>query len=225
LTRQLGLPLIPVVPVRLCPLPGPLYSVLMGYKESPTAEARLRFGAIVDALCTDFFQRHGRCLAAALGGPVDVVLPVPSSSRPGRAPLDRVPGLAGHVEQSLAPAASWRPSVLRRAGGPIGHMRPSAAAFEVPAPFRPAVKGRRLVLLDDTYVSGSRAQSAAAALRRAGARATLIVTLGRVVRPDRSTLHERFLRRCEAPVGTGDAGTGTAPARCCRCAQTGAPTE
>ena len=48
--RRLGLPLAPVVPARLCPLPSPLYTVLLGYKESPVAEARRRFGAIVRAL-------------------------------------------------------------------------------------------------------------------------------------------------------------------------------
>ncbi len=72
-------------------------------------------------------------------------------------------------------------------------MRPDAAAFRVPATLRHRIDGRRMLLLDDTYVSGARAQSAAAALRRSGARAVVIVALGRVLRPDRSALHAAFL--------------------------------
>ena len=68
--------------------------------------------------------------------------------------------------------------------------RPSWPARRT-APRSPA----RVLLLDDTYVSGARAQSAAAALSLAAARSTLIVPLGRVLRPDRVALHADFLRR------------------------------
>ena len=65
--RRLGLPLAPVFPVRLCPLPSPLYAVLLGYKESPASEARHRFGPMVHALYAGFLSPHARCLAAAAG--------------------------------------------------------------------------------------------------------------------------------------------------------------
>jgi len=211
------------MPVRLCPLPGPLYTVLMGYKEAPLSEARHRFAGIVDALCNAFLRHHAACLAAVLHGPVDFALPVPSTSRRGRTPLDLVPGLPAHVEEAVGPPGTWSPGLLRHAGGPIGHMRPNASAFAVPSRARPALAGARVLLLDDTYVSGSRAQSAAAALRLAGAGATLIVPLGRVLRPDRSPLHAAFLRRSEVPAdaGTGpDRRLGPGATRCCRCVQT-----
>ncbi len=211
--RRLGHPLAPVFPVRLCPLPGPLYSVLMGYKESPVAEARRRFGPLVRALFDGFLAAHAPCLAAAAGGPCELVLPVPSTARPAGPPLAGVDGLAA----ACARVASWAPDVLARAGAPVGHMRPDAGAFAVPAAHRGAVGGRRALLLDDTYVSGARAQSAAAALRRAGARAVVIVVGGRVLRPDRAPAHAEFLARHRAD--------GPGPGRCCRCVQTGASTE
>ena len=65
-------------------------------------------------------------------------------------------------------------------------------------PVRPgttAPSRARALLLDDTYVSGARSQSAAAALELAGARSTLIVPIGRVLRPDSVALHADFLRR------------------------------
>ena len=199
MARRLGLPLAPVVPVRLCPLPSPLYTVLLGYKESPVAEARLRYGAMVRALLTEFLLRHAALLEATAGGPLGLALPVPSTRRPGTAPLGRVEGLGRDVAAAL-PAARWAPGLLQRAeapGGPppVAHMRPDAAAFRLRREDRTGVTGRRVLLLDDTYVSGARSQSAAAALQRAGACATLIVPLGRVLRPTAPRCHADFLRR------------------------------
>jgi hypothetical protein len=197
--RRLGRSLVPVLPVRLCPLPGPLYTVLLGYKESPVAEARCRFGAIIGTLVRTFLLECEAPLGALLGGPVDVVSVVPSTHRPGPAPLALVAGLGADVVRAL-PAARWAPDLLCRAGPrggppPVAHMRPHPAAFQLAAPDRDPVAGSRVLLLDDTYVSGARSQSAAAALHLAGAGATLLVPLGRVLRPDRVARHADFLRR------------------------------
>ncbi len=197
--RRLGRPLAPVVPAHLCPLPGPLYTVLLGYKESPVAEARQRFGALVRALVRSFLLDDRNRLEMMAGGAFDLVVLVPSTHRPGIAPLGRVDGL-GHEVTAALPAARWAADLLQRAvapGGPppVAHMRPDPAAFSLAAPGRAAVGGARVLLLDDTYVSGARSQSAAAALSRAGARCSLIAPLGRVLRPGRVALHAEFLRR------------------------------
>ena len=220
--HRLGVPLVPVFPVRLCPRPSPLYAVLLGYKESPVAEARRRFAPMVGSLFAAFLGTHASCVAAAAGGALELALPVPSTVRPHGAPLDEVDGLARIVRTAL-PGVRWSPDVLARSRAPVGHMRPDGRAFEVGAAARPAVSGRRAVLLDDTYVSGARAQSAAVALRRAGARAVVIVALGRLLRPDRSTAHAAFLRGTRICAGTGAADESAL--RCCRCVQTGAATE
>jgi predicted amidophosphoribosyltransferase len=150
-----------------------------------------------------------------MGGGADLVVPVPSSRRPGRAALERAEGLAEVTLSALAPDARWLPSALRRADGEIGHMRPNACAFVVPPSLRTAVHGARTILLDDIYVSGSRAQSAAAALRLCGARTVLIVPLGRVLRPEKSGEHAAFDRaaggaghRARCVVGQTAAGSG-----------------
>ncbi|HEY6472041.1 MAG TPA: hypothetical protein VIY26_04050 [Acidimicrobiales bacterium] len=210
--------LAPVLPVRICPLPGPLYTVLMGYKEAPVDEARARFGPIVRELCAGFLRAHAACVTALAGGRPDFVLPVPSTHRPGGSPIARLPGLAADVEAAL-PGVRWT-GLLVRTCEPVGHMRPSPRAFVVPPTLRSRVAGRRVVLLDDTYVSGSRSQSAAAGLRRAGAASVVVVVLGRVVRPDRVPAHHAFLHR----LPPGDPfGAGAGP--CARCVQTAAGTE
>jgi hypothetical protein len=196
--RRLGLPLAPVLPARLCPLPSPLYTVLLGYKESPVAEARLRFGAIVRALLQAFAAGGRGRLEALAGAPFDLVSLVPSTHRPGPAPLGRVAGLDGAMSRVFAPA-QWTPDLLQRndaPGGPppVAHMRPDPAAFSL-LDAGSSVAGACVLLLDDTYVSGARAQSAAATLQQSGARATVIAPLGRVLRPDRVALHAEFLAR------------------------------
>lgn len=223
--RRLGLPLAPVLPARLCPVPGPLYTVLMGYKESPVREARDRFAPLVRQLFGDFLRVHASCVVAAAGGPIDAVLPVPSSRRPSGSPLWALDGLAAVACAPLA-GARWSPDLLVRGGRPANHMRPDASAFVVPGARQARVRGRRVLLLDDTYVSGARAQSAASSLRRAGAGAAVIVAAGRVLRPDRGSGHAAFLRAVGDSDGVDVAGCRrTKGLRCWRCAQTGAVTE
>jgi hypothetical protein len=221
-SRRLGHPLATVVPVRLCPLPSALYAVLMGYKESPVSEARRRFAPMVRDLFDGFLAHHDGCLAAAGGGPVGLVLPVPSSARPAGSPLNGVAGLSATVHARVA-GTHWSPAALVRSEAPVAHMRPAPRAFETPPACRARVAGTRVLLLDDTYVSGARAQSAAAALRRAGARSVVILVLGRVLRPDRSAAHAAFLGRNEIGTDRDHGVPGSQP--CCRCAQTAAATE
>jgi hypothetical protein len=192
-SRSLNLPLQPVLPAHICPVPGPLYRMLMGYKESPFAEVRRHNSRRVEDSFAAFLTDHIACLCAALGGRADLVAAVPSSSRPGRTSLERADGLADVVRSALGPEARWSPSILQRATGDIGPMRPNASAFAVSVSGRGALHGSRVILLDDVYVSGSRAQSAAAALRLSGARSVLIAPLGRVVRPDRFATHAAFV--------------------------------
>jgi len=177
----------------MCPVPGPLYRMLMGYKEAPVDELRRHYSRSVEDSFSTFIAEHVACLTVALGGSVDLVVLVPSSSRPGRASLECAEGLAERVVSALGPGARWLPSALQRARGDIGPMRPNALAYVVPGSCRPDVRGSRVLLLDDVYVSGSRAQSAAAALRLSGARTVLVVPLGRVVRPERFATHAAFV--------------------------------
>jgi hypothetical protein len=185
----------------------------MGYKESPVSEARARFATIVRDLFDAFFAAHAACLTRH--APLDLVLAVPSTARPSGAPLATVPGLGEAAHDRLR--APLRADLLCRGPGWLGHMRPRRDGFVVPAARRAVMQGRHVLVLDDTYVSGARAQSAAAAVRLAGAASVQIVAAGRVLRPDLVPAHAAFLRRQVA---------APAPGPSCRwCVQTGAPSE
>ena len=90
--------------------------------------------------------------------------------------------------------AVWSEGLLARGDAALGHMHPDPAGFEASSAARAALRGRHILLLDDTYVSGARAQSAAATLRLAGAASVRILVIGRVLRPERVPAHASFLR-------------------------------
>jgi hypothetical protein len=196
--RRLGLPLAPLRPIRLCPLPSALYFVLLRYKESPVADERQRCAAALRALWRQFLGQAARDLQEAAGGAIDLVVPVPSTVRAGAPPLARIEGLGRDVTSAM-PGSMWAPCALQRSRhcgttSVPSHMRPDARGFSV-RDDSPSFGGRAVLLMDDLYVSGSRAQSAAAALRLAGARAVVVVAVGRVLRPDRVPAHRAFLQR------------------------------
>lgn len=63
----------------------------------------------------------------------------------------------------------------------MGHNVASDAAFVA----LPEARGSRLLVVDDTFTTGARAQSAASVLQLAGARITAVVPIGRVIDPAR----------------------------------------
>jgi ComF family protein len=61
-------------------------------------------------------------------------------------------------------------------------------AFAVPKARRAALKGKRVLLIDDVLTTGATASACARALKRAGAAAVLVLALARVVRPPAETI-------------------------------------
>lgn len=115
---------------------------------------------------------HDNCIRAAeSGGEWDVATYVPSRTpRTGRHP---VTGIALNVARIAADEDREGPRRIKRislACGPVDVSRVAHVdRFAVPDAARSAVEGKRVLLVDDTWTTGTSLQSAAAALKSAGA--------------------------------------------------------
>ena len=132
-------------------------------------EARRRFAPMVRDLFDAFLAAHARLPGRRGRRPGR---PGPARSFDGSPAGRRWPAVAGlaDVVQRRAGRRRCGPTCCAAARRAVGHMRPDARGVRRPA--ATAARRRRdrhVLLLDDTYVSGARAQSAAAALRPAGA--------------------------------------------------------
>jgi hypothetical protein len=124
-------------------------------------------------MLSDFLRDHTGCVqrAAGMTSPPGRLAVVPTGQgRPGAHPL------AGLVTSCLALP------LVRLSPGP----QPLARGRDLdPGWVRvdDAITGENVLVVDDTWVSGSSAQSVAAALKRAGAARVAVVVLGRHVGP------------------------------------------
>ena len=123
-----------------------------------------------------FLHDHGRCIwtRARMTAPTHAAVVPSGRGRPGAHPLQAL------VQPYLA--LPWADlAVCAREPVPARDLDPGR--FRA----RARLAGANVLLLDDTWTSGSSAQSAAIALKRAGARRVAVVTLGRHVNPRERT--------------------------------------
>lgn len=94
----------------------------------------------------------------------------------------------------LAPLRGITMQALRPGSTPVTHLQASDTGYEVTAD----VTGHVVLLIDDTLTSGARAQSAASALRLAGAVKVAVLVVGWVIEPSwNSNCEEIWVRRGE----------------------------
>jgi hypothetical protein len=179
--------LAPVVPVGVCAVPGPFHSLLRSYKDSRDPARRRRCTALLGRVLDQFWAGHAGCLERLAGRPLTHAALVPPRHRRDAAPMTAVVGATTMTAHPLVPA-------LGHAAGRTApaHLQADPAAFCVDEERQAAVRGRGIILFDDTLTTGASAQSAAVSLRAAGATAVVIVVLGRVVRPTVSATQRRY---------------------------------
>jgi hypothetical protein len=166
-----------IAPVSYSVGDGRLHRELRAYKDHPSESIRDLATISVAVLLDCYLTRHEQCLAAASGVThFGVVTAVPSRTRRSdavrgrlRAVVRECPAVAGRFSRLLVPS---RTSSERHRWSPDR--------------FRPvvALDGAAVLLVDDTWTTGASAQSAALALRRAGAARVALVVLGRHVSRD-----------------------------------------
>jgi hypothetical protein len=160
-----------VAPIGYAVKGGQLAADLWRYKSgregAGAAAARLR------PMLSGFLRDHGDCLwrAAGMPGRPALAAVVPSGQgRPGAHPLLDI--VRSCAELPVAGLSVSPREAARGRGVSVGWLR-----------VRAPVAGADVLLVDDTWVSGGSAQSAAAALKLAGARRVALVVLGRHVDP------------------------------------------
>lgn len=157
-----------IVPLTSALSPSPWYTRLLTYKRGNS-----HYAWTLIALLERYLAAHADDIATALGGPPAFATVVPSK-QPGvtfetqtlARVLRAVPDLPWPIEEALSFHAGA--SVPRRTYTP--------EAFEVLA----NVQGRRVLLIEDSWVSGATPLSAAGALRAAGAE-VLLLPIARVI--------------------------------------------
>ncbi|MFZ1993388.1 MAG: hypothetical protein WAU75_04710 [Solirubrobacteraceae bacterium] len=194
-----------MAPISYCVGRGQLHHALAGYKRYGGTPAR-HLTAGLAAVLWRHLDEHEPCLArAAAVERFDLVTTVPSSDRvrDQTHPLQRL--VAGLVK----PVAPRYERLLRRTDAAVTAHRFDIERYEALADLR----WHSVLLIDDTWTTGANAQSAAAALKAAGAERVAALVIGRYV--NREWRHnDRQLSRLPRPFDWG---------RCALC-DAGAPT-
>jgi hypothetical protein len=160
-----------VAPIAYAPKGGPLARDLWLYKS--TRPGASQAGAALLALLLMYLHDRGARAwqRAALAPPTHVCVVPSGRGRPGPHPLQ---ALAGRYL-----ALPWVRLVQRPGADAWGRCL-DPERFQLRQP----LNGARVLLLDDTWVSGGAAQSAAVALKLGGCRSVATVVLGRHVAAD-----------------------------------------
>jgi phosphoribosylpyrophosphate synthetase len=138
---------------------------------------------------------HGACIARVVGR-WEALTFVPSASRPGI--CHPVVELAKQVVSS----ASNIKKILLDNGPDISTEPtrwPLTTRFEVADKWRKQVAGKHVLVVDDTWVSGGKSQSAAIALKDAGARAVTILCVARWLSQNYDEDHRRMIKELTDP--------------------------
>lgn len=179
-----------VAPISYSVAGGQLHHALAGYKRLPGEVAR-RLQVELAAVLWRFLVAHEACLArAAATTTFDVVTTVPSSSRERDEshPLRRIVG------ELARPTRDRYERLLSRSRVSVQEREFDARKYDIARP----LAGEAVLLIDDTWTTGSGAQSAAAALRGAGAGPVAVVVIGRHVKRGWKE-NERRLRALAQP--------------------------
>jgi hypothetical protein len=152
-------------------IPGTAYARMLKLYKS-VAAYRAEACPVLRTLLLMFLHDHGRCMWASAG----MARPSHAAVVPSGGGRSGVHPLRALVEPYLA--LPW--AGLAACSGELVQAREfHTGRYRTVTP----LPGARVLLLDDTWASGSSAQSAAAALKLAGARSVVTLVLGRHINP------------------------------------------
>ena len=173
--------------------PGALHQsahTVRAYKQSQPVEKCAEDMALMVRAVADL---HSDCIEAHCGGPWSSITFVPSRAHPdGSHPVAE---LARQVQRHNSSANRL---LLGIGPGFDAERTVRADRFTVPAEYADRVADRHVLLIEDTWVSGAKVQSAALTLHDAGAARVTALCVARWCRDDWPT-HKVLLDSCTAP--------------------------
>lgn len=183
-----------VLPISLTTKDHQLYDRLKTYKSPAPGRARRELAGLLGL----FLDQHRPCV-----GDFDLITWVPSTS--GRHPEGHPLGAVISAVVALQPRAA---EVLTRGPGVLDRSTARDDSFVCTE----RVARRRVVLVDDTYVTGAHQQAAAAALWEADAAHVTAVAFARLIVPGFSAEAGALMEWAREPENRWD------PSTCARCA-------
>ncbi len=171
-----------IVPMTTVVNPSLWYRRLVGYKngveEHHTALA---------ALTAAYLAAHETDLAHLLGGPIARIVVVPSTRRERSEdhPLARV------VRRTKLFRDRFVNGLTYVTGATIARQEYKPSIYSVDAA---ALRGQRVLLIEDLWVSGAKAVSAAGAVLDAGAASVVITPIAREIRPSTSFCPDEYVQ-------------------------------
>jgi predicted amidophosphoribosyltransferase len=165
-----------------------LHHALASYKRV-TGEVAQRLALQLAAVLWRYLEIHETCLARAAGTdtfPLVTTVPSGDRDRDERHPLRSI------VAELVRPTRDRYERLLRRSSADVAPRTYDPGKF---APQRP-LQAESILLIDDTWTTGANAQSAAAALRAAGAGPIAALVIGRHVN---RKWHDNDRRLCALP--------------------------
>jgi predicted amidophosphoribosyltransferase len=167
-----------VLPISYTGKDGQLYHSLAQYKRHWDQRVARQLGLQLAAVLWRFLVQHERCVAEAAGAgeSFDMVTTVPSSeiARDDAHPLRRM------VDGIVGPTRDRYRRLLVRSAVQADKRDVVPEKFTATT----AVDGATVLLIDDTWVSGGSVQSAAGALKAAGAGEVGVVVFARLIDQD-----------------------------------------
>jgi hypothetical protein len=151
----------------------PSAELVRDYKNHPVRSLRESRSAVINWLVWLGITRHERCIGCAAGLAVSCRLVIPSlTSRPGRHPFADLE----HAMNAVSDAVTLMPAPDAMCDRVVNDKFVLAPAARLDR--------EHVLILDDTWTTGSNARPAALAVRRAGAAAVSIMVVGRWLSPD-----------------------------------------
>lgn len=175
-----------IIPMSVAINPSAWYSRLVTYKGFQRVH-----GHTLAGLIGTFIIAHRPRIESRLGGPIDLIIPVPSKRG---IPFDDQP--LRRVISAIIPFRDKVHDVVRfKPGVTLERQEYDPDVFIVDA----SVCGQRIVLIEDTWVSGATAVSAAGALLEWGADALAMLPVARMVETSYHGKDHPYFARVRAP--------------------------